>query len=85
MIKVERHHRRMLRQQRMHGAPQVANSFAVNDADLKNPPFLARLKIIAHEIVDFARAKRVQIQHPVNRQFDWTLFRPSFICDRLKG
>jgi len=70
VIQRERNHLRMFFQNRMHGAPQVANAFAVNNAQLKNSARLAFRQVIVHEVFYFTRIESVQIQHPVNWQFD---------------
>ena len=58
----------MPREERMDGPTQVADAFAVNDADLQNTPFPARSQIIRHEVFYLAGLERVQVQHAVNRQ-----------------
>ena len=60
----------MFTQDRVDGAAQVAHAFAVNEAHLQNAPGLTGSQIIRHQMLHIARIERVQIQHPVNRQFD---------------
>jgi hypothetical protein len=41
VIERERHHRRMFGQNRLHRAPQVANTLAMNDPHLEDAPLPA--------------------------------------------
>ena len=69
MIERKRDHVRMLLQQRVDSATEIADSFPVNDPHLKNAAFLTGVEIIENELLHFARLERVQVQHPVDRKF----------------
>ncbi len=56
------------------GAAQVADAFAMNDANLKYAAILTGGEIIEDQIFHLARLEGVQIQHAVDRQFDGTGF-----------
>ena len=62
----------------MNRPTQIADPFAVNDADLQDATFLAGGQIIRHQLLDFARLECVQIQHAINGQLNW------FIHSKLK-
>src|SRR5262245_7551021 len=59
---------RMFREQRVDGALQIADAFAVDDPHAQNPALLTGRQIIEHEPFYFTWLKRVQVQDPVNRQ-----------------
>src|SRR5437867_3943537 len=65
----------MLGQDGMDGTPQIADAFAMDNAHLENPTFLAGGQVIGHEVLYLARLKRVQIQHPINGKFDRLIHR----------
>lgn len=56
------------------GAAQVADAFAVNDADLKDAAILAGREIIENEILYFTRLEGVQVQNAVDRQLNGAVF-----------
>ena len=65
----EGHHLRIFREQGVDGAAEIANAFSMNDSHPENPALPARGQISRHQVLHFARLKRVQIQHTVNRKF----------------
>lgn len=67
---MELHHAGMLCQNRVNRPPQLPDALAVNDPHPQNPARPARGEIIEHQVFHLARLKRVQVQHPVNRQLD---------------
>ena len=52
----------------MHAAFQIADAFAMDDAHFENASRAAFFQVRRHQIAQVLRAKRVQIQHAVNRQ-----------------
>lgn len=70
---------RVLREERVHRAAQIADAFAVDNAHLENASFAARGEVIRHQILNFARLKGVQVQHAINRQLDWPFVGHAFI------
>ena len=54
----------------MHGLPQLADPFAVNDPHLQNAARPTLGKIIVDDALDISRTKRVQIQNAVDGKFD---------------
>jgi len=64
----------MFGEERVDGAAQVADAFAVNDADLKNAAFLAGGEVIENEVLHLARLEGVQVQHAINWQLDGAVF-----------
>ncbi len=69
--KAELHNVRSLGKNRMHRALQIADAFAMNDADLQNPlcRHSSRLLIPEQGSADFPRFESVQIQQAVNRKY----------------
>ncbi len=61
---------RMFRQQRVNGASQVTDAFAVNDSHPQNPARPTLREIVGNQILDFVWTEGVQVQHTVNRQLD---------------
>ena len=59
-------HLGMFGQEGVNGAAQVADSFAVDEADLKNALFLAGGEIVEDEVLYLAWLERMQIQHTVD-------------------
>ena len=53
----------------INGAAQIANPFAMNNANAKNPLFLTRSQVVGHKLFDVARPECVQIQYAIDRQF----------------
>ena len=66
--KIESGHVGMAFEKRVNRLPQLADPFAVNDAHAQNSPRPALRQIIEHQFLHFARLKRVQVQHAINRQ-----------------
>jgi N-acetylglutamate synthase len=54
----------------MHSAAQISNSFAVNEARLKNSARAAFGQIFQHHVLHLRRLERVQIQHAIDRELD---------------
>ena len=52
------------------GAPQVADSFPVNDPDLEHIASLALGQIIENKILHLARLERVQVEHAIDRKLN---------------
>ena len=52
---------------------QGASPLAMNNAHLNNTSLKTSCEIIRHQLMDFRRLERVQIQHPINRQLDWVI------------
>lgn len=50
---------------------QIANAFAVDDSDLKNPALLARRKIVGNQRTDFFRFESVQIKNSIDWELNW--------------
>ena len=50
----------------MNRPAQVTNSFAMDDPNLEDAPFLAGGQVIRHEVFNIARVERVQVQNPVD-------------------
>ena len=50
---------------------QGPNPFSVNDANPKDSPFQAFLKIVIEKSRQFARSKRVQIEFSRDGDCDW--------------
>src|ERR1035441_8785057 len=65
----------MVGEDRVHGALQVADAFAVNDPNLEDSALLARRQVVHHEVFDLARLERVQVQHAVDGDLDWLVHR----------
>ena|SRR5665213_2962799 len=53
----------------MHCALQIADAFAVDDADFQNSPSPTFVEVIGNEAADLPRFEGVQVQHPVNRKY----------------
>src|SRR5213593_313185 len=60
----------MLREDRMHRLPQLADPFAVNDSHLQNAARPAFGEVIGHDALDIRRMERVQIEDAVDGKFD---------------
>lgn len=54
----------------VNGLAQLPDAFAVDDAHAQNPARPTRHQIFHHERLHFARLKRVQVKHAINRQLD---------------
>jgi len=50
----------------VHSAPKIADSFSVNDSDLKDASLLARGQVVQHQIFDLARVERMQVKDTIN-------------------
>ena len=61
----------MPRKQGVNSAAEIANAFAMDNADLENAPILALGQIALDNVLHFARLKSVKVQDPVNRQLNW--------------
>ena len=59
---------RQSRQDCVNAAAQIANAFAMHDADLKNPARPALGKVRRDEFANILGPKRVQVEHAVDRQ-----------------
>jgi GNAT superfamily N-acetyltransferase len=70
-------HLRVLAENRVHCATQVANAFAMNDSDARDAALLTLGEIIQHERLDVTRAKGVQIKHAINRHLDGFVSHPA--------
>ena len=68
MVEREGRHLRVPFQDRVHRPAQVAHALSVNDPDIQNASRLTRFQIIQHQIFDFTRIKRVQVQRSVDRE-----------------
>ena len=68
VVEREGSNRRMPGEDGVDSAPEVADAFAVNDADLEDPFCLAGRQVIRHEVFDLTRKEGVQIQHTIDRQ-----------------
>lgn len=64
----ERKYGRQARQDRLHTAFHVANSFPMNDPHLNDPALAALFEVLRHEIAEVLRAERVQIENAIDRQ-----------------
>ena len=53
----------------MNSPPEVANAFAMNDADFGDAPAATLLKIGRHNLLHFPRTKRMEVQHAFNGYF----------------
>jgi hypothetical protein len=60
----------MLRQERVHGVPQLTDAFAVDDAKFVNIPLFARANELDNDVLDVFRSERMQIKDAVDRQTD---------------
>jgi len=60
----------MLGENRVDGAAQGADSFAVDDAHLENPACPAGCQIFRHQVFYFDRLKGMQVEDAVNGLFD---------------
>jgi hypothetical protein len=85
MIERVREHVRVFRQQSVDRAPQISDSLAVNDPDLKDSAFPARRKIIRHETLHFAGIERVQIQHTIDGNLNRVVHAFANYSGRRKG
>ena len=54
----------------VYGAPQVADSFPVNDPDLENIASPTLGQIIENKILHLPRLERVQVQHAIDRKLN---------------
>ena len=54
----------------MNGGAELADAFAVDDAEFENAAFAAHFDVIEDERFDVLRAKGVQVEHAVDGQFD---------------
>lgn len=59
----------------MNGAPEVADSLAVNDSYFENATSATFFEIVDQQILDFARVEIMQIKDTINRYFDWQISR----------
>src|ERR1035437_2310495 len=66
---------RVLGEDRVNGALQVADALAVNDPHLEDAALLARRQVVRHEVFDLARFERVQVQHTVDGKLDGLVHR----------
>ena len=60
----------MFREDGVNGAAQVADAFAVDDANLEDAPFETRCQVIRDQVFHFGRSEGVQVQHAIDWQFD---------------
>lgn len=67
---MELRHVRLLLQNGVNSLAQLPDAFAVDDAHAQNPARPTLRQIFHHERLHFARLKRVQVQHAINRQLD---------------
>src|SRR5208282_4757914 len=92
MVQGERRDLGVFGQDRVNGAPQVADAFAVNNAHLEDAALAAGRQVVRHQVLELTRAERVQVQHAVNGQLDGLVHRsPSYsvraryVTTRLSG
>jgi hypothetical protein len=52
------------------GAAEVADAFAVDDADLEEALVLTGGEVFEEEVLDLARVEGVEVEHAVNGQLD---------------
>ena len=55
----------------MHGRAQLADAFAVNNAQFVNSAFATHFNVIEHYRLYVARPECMQVQHAIDRQFYW--------------
>jgi len=58
----------MAREDRVHGRPLNADPAAVDQPDLPSTGFVGRFNVVGDHVFDVLRAKRVQVEGPLNRQ-----------------
>ena len=68
IVQPEGYNFRMFDQNRVNGATQVPNPFAVDDAHVANTSRLTGRQVIRHKVFDFGGPEGVQIQHAINRK-----------------
>ena len=68
---------RMLGEDGVNGAPQIADAFAVDDPHPQNPALLTFGQIIRHKVLHLARLERVQVEHTVNRKLSRFIIHPD--------
>lgn len=64
---MELRHVRMFCEKFMHGFTQLPDTFTVDDSHTQNSPRPTLRQVIQHQRFNVARAKRVQVQHAINR------------------
>jgi hypothetical protein len=57
-------------QEGVNGAPQIADAFAVDDSHLAQAALAAGRQVGRKQFLDVLGPKGVQVQDPVNRQWD---------------
>lgn len=64
--------------------PEGSGPFAVDDADVVDSLAAALPKIFRHQILYVLRAECMQVQHAIDRDFDWViLYHLPFSPSRL--
>ena len=76
MVQGEGDNLRMFGEDRVDGALEIANAFAVNDPHLENASLLARREVVHDEVFDLARTERVQIKHAIDGNLDGLVHHP---------
>ena len=61
----------MLGEERMNRGAELADSFAVNDAEFEDSAFAAKGDVIENNGLHVLRPEGVQIQNAVDRQLNW--------------
>jgi hypothetical protein len=56
----------VLGENRVNRLPQLANTFAMDDADLENAAIPAGGQVINDQVLHVSREERMQIEHPIN-------------------
>jgi hypothetical protein len=63
-------HRGVPGEESVHRGAELADSFAMNDSQFENTALATELDVIRYQGLYIRRAKGVQIEHAVNRQFE---------------